>query len=86
MPEERVLPLPEMHPVRSSNIHAVGHDIDRNELHIQFKDKDGNPGAHHYYPGVERNTFHEMMGADSVGSWFHQNIRSNPNLKSVKLK
>ncbi len=77
--------IPEMHPVKSSNIHSVGYHDETGKLHVQFKSGNGEPGAHHAYP-CPKEHFTEMMGADSVGSYFHKNIRGNNDIKSERIK
>lgn len=65
-----------LHSVTSSNIHSIGHDPETQELHVKFKS-----GATHAYSGVSEAEHAALMGAESVGSHFHKNIRSRPSRK-----
>lgn len=58
-------------PVKSSNIKAVGYDPAARSLTVQF-----NSGANHRYDDVSPEKHAAMMAADSIGSYFHANIRS----------
>lgn len=61
------MPAPQMHPVKSSNVEAIGHDGDA--LHVQFK------GDKTYaYAGVPESTFHAARSAESVGGFVSRNI------------
>lgn len=63
--------LPEMTPVESSNIAAIGHDAAANELHVRFTS-----GAHYVYPGVDADAAGAFHGAESKGSHFAKHIRA----------
>lgn len=56
-----------MHPVKSSNVEAVGHDGDN--LHVRFKG-----GSTYTYAGVPESTFHAARSAESVGGFIGRNI------------
>lgn len=56
--------------VQSSNIRSVGHDAKTNTLDVEF-----HSGAVHRYQGVTEDQHKEFMGAPSLGSYFHENIR-----------
>jgi len=62
--------LPQMQPVQSSNIKAVGHD--GKDLFVQF-----HSGATWRYAEVPKATFDEMRAHHSVGSYFAKFIRPN---------
>ena len=72
--------IPEMRPVTSSNIDAIGHD--GTALFVRFKTKDGTPGAIYRYPEATRAHHDAMLSADSPGRYFFGNIR---HLKAEKL-
>lgn len=59
-----------MTPVKSSNIAAIGHDAETGKLHVQFKS-----GGTWVYDDVPAETHAAMTNADSVGSYFHKNIK-----------
>ena len=57
-----------MHPVKSSNIEAIGHDGDA--LHVQYRN-----GTTYTYAGVPESHFHNAKSADSVGRYINANIK-----------
>lgn len=62
--------MPEMVPVQSSNVKAVGYDADKSELHVQFHN-----GGHYRYLGVSPEKHRALMAASSVGSHLHSHIK-----------
>ena len=64
--------------VESSNLAQVGYDDDRSLLLLEFKN-----GGKFAYPNVERETFDDMMDADSIGKFFFANIKK---LDYIKLE
>jgi hypothetical protein len=54
---------PEMVPVSSSNLKAVGYDAAARELHVEFKN-----GGRYVYANVGPETHAALMGAKSKGS------------------
>ena len=58
-------------PVKSSNIRAVGYDHGSKTLTVEF-----NSGGKHRYENVSPETHAGMMASDSVGRYFHANIRN----------
>ena len=62
----------EMKPVESSNVAAIGHDSDADELHVQFRS-----GATHVYGGVDAEKHQELLDAPSIGSHLSRVIRIN---------
>lgn len=60
----------ELKPVESSNIAAVGHNAETNELHVRFKN-----GGVYKYAGVDADKHKALMAADSIGSYIHANIK-----------
>jgi hypothetical protein len=61
----------EMHSVKSSNISAIAHDPDKNVLRVRF-----NSGDVWDYEDVPSEKHFAMKGAPSIGSYFHQHIRT----------
>lgn len=57
--------------VESSNIKGVGYDPDEKSLTVWFKS-----GAQHRYADVPPEMHSEMLAAESVGKYFHANIRN----------
>lgn len=62
--------MPEMHPVESSVIEAIGYDPDRRELHIRFVDT-----GLYVYLDVDRATFDRLCAAASKGSHFNRAVK-----------
>lgn len=62
--------IPELQPVKSSNIHSLAHD--GHNLFVRFHSA---PDIWKY-EGVSKPTFDEMMGSGSVGSYFAKAIRT----------
>lgn len=70
------MPIPDLTPVKSSNIEAVGHEGDT--LYVRFK----NSGTY-AYKGVDAAKHQALIGADSVGKYLAEHIRSKH--EGVKL-
>jgi hypothetical protein len=69
-------------PVKSSNISSVGYDPETSTLEIQFKS-----GGIYRYAGVDSDTHTSLMGAESIGKFFHQHIvRGGFNVEKVDLE
>lgn len=64
-------------PCKSSNIAAVGHDPQSNELHVEFK-----TGGKYVYHGISADQHAVLIAAPSIGSHLHTAIK--PAAKSVK--
>ena len=62
----------ERQPVKSSNIKSVGHDPNSNTLEVEFKD-----GSVYQYAGVDTDKHQALINAKSIGSHFHQYIKSS---------
>ena len=78
----------EMTAVTSSNIAAIGYDAEKSEMHVKFKDRtlsNGGvvPGAVHIYSGVTPEIHEGFLGAESVGSHFHTNIRGKHDSRKL---
>lgn len=58
-------------PVQSSNIVSVGHDPNSNTLEVEFKG-----GSVYTYHDVDADKHAALMAAESVGSHFHQHIKT----------
>ena len=61
----------EMQYVESSNIQAVGYDEDKEILVLDF-----NSGTTYQYENVPVGVYQGLMDAESIGKYFHKNIRS----------
>ncbi|MCP4603486.1 MAG: KTSC domain-containing protein [Proteobacteria bacterium] len=62
--------MPEMTFVDSSNIEALGYDVDTQELHVQFVSS-----GLYIYSGVPREIFDELMNAPSKGSFLNREVK-----------
>lgn len=61
----------EMTAVQSTLIRAIGHDPETRTLRVQFQD-----GALWQYAEVDSEKFDRLRNADSVGRFFHTEIKS----------
>ncbi len=68
----------QMQPVESSNILEVGYDQDGEVLYITFKS-----GDTYTYDIVPFDVYQSLMDAESIGSYFHKNIRTNYGFTKV---
>ena len=66
------MPVPEMTPVSSSNLHSVGHDGEA--LYVRFRGKDG-PGRLYRYPTAGREHYEGLLAAPSAGSYFLDQLK-----------
>lgn len=67
----------EMTKVESSQLAAIGHDPDTNTLAIEFHGKGGKPGSLYHYRNFTAYQFAEFTSAESKGSYFIRNIKTN---------
>jgi len=65
------MPMPEMQPVSSSNIAAVGYDTDSQMVYVQFLN-----GSTYAYKGVPEHEFENLRTAPSVGSYLNRNYKN----------
>ena len=61
----------ELHPVKSSNIKAVGYDPDAQRLVVEF-----HTGKKYAYRDVSPEVHEAFLGAKSIGLYFGLNIRN----------
>ncbi len=59
-----------MVPVTSSTLAAVGYDADRRQLHLEFVS-----GERYVYSDVDEWVYHELLNAESKGSYFNRHVR-----------
>ncbi len=59
--------MPEMQPVSSSNIAAIGYDAERQMVYVQFLN-----GSTYAYKGVPEHEFENLRTAPSVGSYLNR--------------
>ncbi|WP_347331826.1 KTSC domain-containing protein [Marinimicrobium locisalis] len=57
-------------PVSSSNLVSVGYDPDSSILEVEFN----NARIYQYYD-VPDHIYSELMGAESLGSYLHHNVK-----------
>ena len=60
----------EMNYVDSSNIEAIGHDTDAQELHVRFLS-----GTIYVYHGVPNEVYENLMASPSKGSFLNREIK-----------
>lgn len=64
------MPQPEMTFIDSTNIEAIGWDMEARELYVQFRS-----GRTYIYSDVSAETYQEFMQADSKGSYLNREIK-----------
>ena len=64
--------------VNSSNIAAVGYDAETKTLEVEFKN-----GGVFEYSGVEPKQYVELSNSESMGRYFHTNIRGKCECRRV---
>lgn len=74
----------EMTTVDSSNIAAIGRDPETGTVAITFKNKAGEVTGTYHYSGISEETFEKMRASDSIGQFFHANIKGNASYPAVK--
>lgn len=72
----RAIPTTE---VKSSNIARIGYDHDK-VLVIAF-----HSGAIYAYYPITSEGYAKLRAADSIRSFFHKNIKKNPNIDYLKI-
>lgn len=65
------MPMPDMQPVSSSNIAAVGYDAENQTVYVQFLN-----GSTYAYKGVPEHEFDNLRTASSVGSYLNRNFKN----------
>jgi hypothetical protein len=65
------MPTPDMQPVSSSNIAAVGYDAENQTVYVQFLN-----GSTYAYKGVPEHEFESLRTAPSVGSYLNRNFKN----------
>lgn len=60
----------EMNPVTSSNLSAIGYDVEKKTMRVEFK----NGSAYDYFD-VPEHAYHEFKASDSVGKHFASRVR-----------
>ena len=63
--------MPEMQPVSSSNIAAVGYDAENQMVYVQFLN-----GSTYAYKDVPEHEFESLRTAPSVGSYLNRNYKN----------
>lgn len=65
--------------VVSSHIVAIGYDEKEKTLVVEFE------MAIWAYSPISKQTYKALMGASSIGSYFHKNIKSDEGLTKERL-
>ena len=77
--EKPKVKLPEMYPVKSSSLRAVGYDDESGDLFVQFNNE-----SLYVYKSVPRSCMKEMIQAKSFGSYFYKNVRTSYDYEQVE--
>lgn len=75
---EEPRPAIALHPVESGQVKAVGYDAATQTLAVQFRH--GKQAIYHY-PDVSPETHAAFVGAESLGSYFRDNLKHLPFTK-----
>lgn len=75
MNEKTKTPAIPMTEVKSSQIHAIGHDPATNTLAIRFKNYKGDVTGLYHYSNFTAEQFDAFKNAESIGSHFGANIK-----------
>lgn len=70
--------------VVSSQIHSIGYSPETLTLEVQFKGKGDAPGPVYRYSDVQPEAHAALIGAESVGRHFGQNIRGKFRTEKVE--
>ena len=65
------MPMPDMQSVSSSNIAAIGYDLENQTAYVQFLN-----GSTYAYKGVPEHEFESLRTAPSVGSYLNRNYKN----------
>lgn len=65
-------------PVTSNQVAAVGYDAETKTLAVTFT---RGPGSIYHYPDVQPETHAAFIGAESIGKFFGEHIKTLPFLK-----
>jgi hypothetical protein len=63
--------IPELQPVISSNVAAVGYDASNKIVYVKFLN-----GSIYAYKGVLQHEFENLLSAPSVGSYLNRNFKN----------
>jgi hypothetical protein len=70
--------MPDMTPVDSTNVVAIGYDEEQSELYVEFLS-----GSTYVYSPVPVVTFTEFLSADSKGSYLNREIKPNYDCRTL---
>ena len=76
---------PEMVPVKSSNIKAVGYRATEELLFVAFLGGDKRPDTLYRYEKVSPIIHQSLMNASSIGGYFAKYIKDNPLFPCTKI-
>ena len=63
--------MPDMLPVSSSSIAAIGYDAENQTVYVQFLN-----GSTYAYKGVPEHEFENLRTAPSIGSYLNRNYKN----------
>ncbi len=69
-----------MFPVKSSHISHVGHEARTGLLNVRFHN-----GGEYMYGNIQPEKFKAMLDSDSIGGFFHREIKNNKAHSYSKL-
>ncbi len=72
---EKPRPPIQLHPVSSNQVGAIGYEPSTKTLAVQFR---RGMRAIYHYPNVDPATYAAFRGAESIGTYFGQHLKSLP--------
>ena len=72
--------------VNSSNVARIAHNQEYAVLEIEFWGRGNKPGTTYRYFPVPYQQFSDMQKAESVGTYFFNNIRNAKGITTVKIE
>ena len=74
------MPRPELHPVESTAVAAVGYDAAERELYVRFK---GTSDGTYVYADVSPEEYADLLAADSIGGYVNTQIKSRHDYREL---
>ena len=73
------MPRPQLIPVESTAVEAVGYDEERRELYVRFRGSDGT----YVYAGVSPEKYRALGEADSIGGYVNREIKPHHSYRQL---
>lgn len=77
---------PEMIPVQSRNVKAVGYRAAQSVLFVEFHGQSGRPDTLYKYSKFPADEYENLMSASSIGGYHYAFIRENPAYPCERIR